>query len=82
MPHDKKGKALKVGDVVNVKCKVIHINDGSDYCNVGLQTVEPMFPTSDPSSLSLNAKQVEVYGDLDGKGKEPGKELKGENKNG
>jgi hypothetical protein len=59
MPHDKNGKLLKVGDTVNVPCIVKSVSSGEEYCNVTLETVEPMYPSDRKDSITLNAKQVE-----------------------
>lgn len=58
MPHDKNGTELKVGDTVQVAAKVLSIQPTEDYCNLSLETVEPMYPGDTKSSLTLNAKQV------------------------
>jgi hypothetical protein len=60
MPHDKNGKELKVGDRVNVEYEVTAVHTGEEYCNVSLQTVEPMFPGDSKTPATLNAKQVEL----------------------
>lgn len=59
MPHDKNGKALAEGDKVIVRATVKQIHAGEEYCNVGLETDEPMFPSEHKTSITLNAKQVE-----------------------
>lgn len=59
MPHDKNGQELKVGDTVAVEAVVTAIFQTDDYCNVNLNTVEPMFPGNDKTFLVLNTKQVE-----------------------
>ncbi len=58
MPHDMKGQKLKVGDKVNVPCVVKEIQAGTEYYNVTLETVHPMFPGKDTSTITLNTKQV------------------------
>lgn len=58
MPHDKHGTALSVGDVVSINAKITAIHEGDEYCNLSLETMEPMFPSNNKSALSLNAKQV------------------------
>src|SRR5262245_58240094 len=58
MPHDALGTLLKDGDLVNVPCVAVHVYAGQEYCNVALETVQPMFPGTNKSSISLNAKQV------------------------
>lgn len=59
MPHDVNGNKLEVGDEVIVRCKVKQVTTGEDYCNVTLETVEPMKPSGTPYSISLNAGQTE-----------------------
>lgn len=58
MPHDLNGKPLAVGDRVTVPCSITSVIEGTDYCNVTLQTSEPMFPGNDKTTITLNAKQV------------------------
>ncbi len=60
MPHDKNGKLLKEGDIVNVPCRVESITAGEEYCNVSLKTIEPMYPGDQCNTITLNAKQVEI----------------------
>jgi hypothetical protein len=58
MPHDKNGAELKVGDRVLVEATVKQIHLTEEFCNVGLETVEPMFPGTHLLAMTLNAKQV------------------------
>lgn len=58
MPHDLKGNLLAVGDIVLVPARVKDLYQGDEYCNVTLETTEPMFPGTVKSGLTLNAKQV------------------------
>lgn len=60
MPHDRKGNLLKVGDVVNIPCVVKNIYSGEEYCNVCVETQEPLHPGDKRNEYSLNAKQVEL----------------------
>lgn len=60
VPHDKNGKVIQAGDIVNVPCRVTTVHTGEEYCNVSLETVEPMYPGDNKSTLTLNAKQVEL----------------------
>jgi acyl dehydratase len=62
VPHDKNGKEVKVGDTVTVTAKVLTVQPSEEYCNLGLETVEPMHPSDTKTSLTLNAKQVEKQG--------------------
>jgi hypothetical protein len=58
MPHDRKGNLLSVGDHVIIEAGVTQVQAGEEYCNVTLQTIEPMYPGNSKSTLTLNAKQV------------------------
>lgn len=58
MPHDINGQPLQSGDEVLVPCKVITVHPGIDYCNLSLETIEPMAPGTYKSQLTLNTKQV------------------------
>lgn len=58
MLHDKNGKVLAAGDIVNVPCIVKTVMTGEEYCNVQMDTVEPMYPGEYKSNVTLNAKQV------------------------
>lgn len=58
MPHDKTGQLLAVGDRVLIECEVAEVYTGTDYCNVQLRTIDPMFPGDNRSVITLNAKQV------------------------
>lgn len=60
MPHDRNGKLIEVGDHVTLRCKVKSVQIGEEYCNLTVETCEPMFPTDRRDSYTLNAKQVEV----------------------
>lgn len=59
MPHDASGLELKVGDIVNVPCRIVKIFPGEVYCNVNVETLHHMYPTDNVSSFTLNARQVE-----------------------
>lgn len=58
MPHDKRGEVLQVGDVVMVPCRIKAIHLTEEYCNVDLETQIAMFPTDDPTRLTLNSRQT------------------------
>jgi len=58
MPHDRDGKLLNVGDTVLVPCIVKEIHSTEEYCNINLETCQPMYPGTYRSSVVLNAKQV------------------------
>ena len=57
--HDRNGKPLKVGDKVNVPCIVTAVQPGAEYCNLTVETEEPMFPTQNKNTITFNSKQVE-----------------------
>lgn len=58
MPHDRDGTLLKVGNTVMVPARVKEIHDTEEYCNVTLETLQPMYPGNSYSTIVLNAKQV------------------------
>ncbi len=60
MPHDRDGRILEVGDLVIVYCKITSIQPTDEYCNLTLETEEPMYPADNKSTIVLNSKQVEV----------------------
>lgn len=57
--HDKNGKPLAVGDRVTVTATIKETYLGEEYCNVQLETEEPMYPGDNKTIITLNAKQVE-----------------------
>jgi hypothetical protein len=59
MPHDKNGNTLQPGDRVIVKATVMRVDPAEEYCNVSLETEEPMYPGDYKSPIILNARQVE-----------------------
>ena len=60
MPHDIDGKEFKVGDIVLVECKITEIHMTEEYCNVNLETTQPMYPTQDRNHIVLNGRQVRL----------------------
>lgn len=63
MPHDKYGNRLQVGDRVLVTCRVADIYTTDEYCNIGLETIEPMYPGTWHNGITLNGRQIEkVFG--------------------
>jgi len=58
MPHDKNSVPIVEGDRVYVECVVKQVMTGNEYCNVTLETVEPMYPGPFKSEITLNTKQV------------------------
>lgn len=61
MPHDRDGKLLGVGDSILVPARITGIHDTEEYCNVTLETLQPMFPGDSRSTITLNAKQVVLF---------------------
>lgn len=59
MPHDKNGNLLEVGDDVIIRAKVTQVHTGEEYCNLSLESVEPMYPGDSKNQFTLNTKQVE-----------------------
>lgn len=68
MPHDRDGQLLNVGDRVLVPCTIKEIQQTEEYCNVTLETAQPMPPTNRRSCLVLNARQVVKQAALRGDG--------------
>lgn len=58
MPHDRDGRVLSVGDDVLVPCHVKELHMTEEFCNVTLETSQPMYPSENRSGIVLNAKQV------------------------
>ena len=59
MPHDKNDSVLKPGDVVIMEFVVKDVHGYEDYCNVSLESVEPLHPGSHKTTLSaVNTRQV------------------------
>jgi hypothetical protein len=58
--HDKNGKLLNIGDKVIVECVVenTYATENDGFCNITVKTVEPMFPTEHPTTITFNSKQV------------------------
>lgn len=65
MPHDKNGNLLREGDEVVLRCKVTTVQSHLEYCNLNLSTIEPMFPGTTPTTIVVNAKQVELVRGVD-----------------
>ena len=58
MPHDRDKKELRVGDLVNIAARIIEIHQTAEFCNVTLETLQPMPPSGSLTRLHLNAMQV------------------------
>lgn len=56
--NDKNGKALKVGDVVVVRCVVVAVNPDVGGVGVTVETREPL-PPGHKVHILLNSRQVE-----------------------
>jgi hypothetical protein len=56
--RDVNGTELRVGDHVVVEGVIKSANPTDEYCNVQIETDEPMYPGDSKSTLWLNAKQV------------------------
>jgi hypothetical protein len=50
--HDRNGKALKAGDLVNVPCVVKHLGGVENFCNVELETVNGRRPDGKKETIS------------------------------
>jgi len=59
MPHDKNGKLLSVGDLVNIPARVKSIQMTEDYCNCELEFTERMPPNNTLDIKNCNTRQVE-----------------------
>lgn len=58
MPHDAKGDQIYAGDMVNVRCRVKEVYQTDEFCNVIVETVLPMFPNNNATTITLNSSQV------------------------
>jgi hypothetical protein len=57
--HDRKGNPITVGDKVWIPCIVKGTMATDEYCNVTLESEEPMYPGKYKSTFTVNAKQTE-----------------------
>jgi hypothetical protein len=56
---DQKGVVLKLGDIVNVPCKVVDLGAGEEHSNLGVETVHcAKGKGGQPSRFGLNGGQV------------------------
>lgn len=60
MPHDRIGQKIEVGDHVMVPCVVKEVHPTDDFCNLTLETLEPMYPAGTPNTIVLNTKMVDL----------------------
>jgi len=58
MPHDYFGQVLEVGQKVLVPCRIKEIHPGENFCNLTLETTQPMFPSDSKTVINANALQV------------------------
>lgn len=49
--HDKDGKLLKIGDIVNVPCVIKSLSDTEEYCNIELTTIYGRRPDGKPETI-------------------------------
>ena len=56
--HDINGTELKVGDHVVIEGYILETSATEEFCNVKVETDEPMYPGDTKSIIWLNAKQV------------------------
>lgn len=61
MPHSQEGLELQPGDLVSVLFEVKAVHAGIEFCNVDLDTVEPMPPYTTPTRVVLNTKQCNIF---------------------
>lgn len=60
MNRDVKGRKIRPGDIVSVKCIVTGLDPKVDYYNVVLETTEPCHPLCSKVPIVLNCAQVEL----------------------
>ncbi len=58
MPHTKQGEVIAAGDVVLVYFSVKSVDAHEEYCNITLESIEPMYPGDNKTCVVLNARQV------------------------
>lgn len=58
MPHDLNNNIIKVGDIINLRCKVLEIHQTEEFCNCNLETEIPIYPSNDRTFITVNTKQV------------------------
>lgn len=56
--HDKNGTPLSVGNRVTLECVILETTSSDDFCNLKIETVEPMHPSDRRDSQWVNARQV------------------------
>lgn len=60
MPHDLSGNELKVGDRVLIPCRIKALHLTEEYCNLDLETIQPMYPGDKLNNFTLNSKQIRL----------------------
>lgn len=60
MPHDRNGHLVTEGALVTIPCRVISVGAGEEFHNCTVETLEPMYPGEQKTSLALNTQQVEL----------------------
>lgn len=60
MPHDCEGSKIKVGDQVILRATVKSVQEGDEFCNLTVDTLIPMHPTDQPTTITLNTRQVQL----------------------
>ena len=60
MPHDYNDNILSVGNIVWIPCRVKAVHLTEDYCNLDLQSMNPMpsYPNQYLNISAINSKQV------------------------
>lgn len=63
MPHDKNGTLLNVGDRVTMEFIVKDVFAAEEYCNINLESVDPLYPGPNKTTLgAVNTRQVVKVG--------------------
>jgi hypothetical protein len=60
--HDRHGVILAHGDLVLVPARIVGTSTQDEFCNVVVETLVPMYPTTAFTTISLNARQLEKAG--------------------
>lgn len=58
MPHLKGGQPAVVGQRVLIPATITAVHAGTDYCNMTVETDEPMHPGNTKTTISLNTGQA------------------------
>lgn len=57
--HDRNGVILAHGDLVLIPAKIVGTSNTEEFCNVVCETLVPLYPSVMPTTISLNARQIE-----------------------